>query len=244
MKFRLGPKPVYLVTGVKNVQAALRHSGSLSADELFFMALRKLDSVAESDINKFKADPTGRSAIPSVPAPEGHDRIWHGSHKVFAEFLTRPESVGVISSKFVELFEGKIEQERSGAWKSVQFYNWLKTEMAECAIISLSGTQILDLNPEFINAMWDLDKCIFPLMMGAPRFLHSKPYRARDIYVEMGEKYLQSAYEKFDWNGPDVEKTWEPIFGSRFGREHSKFLSDRNFELRSRAGMHCGTVWA
>lgn len=244
MQFRLGPKPVYLVTGVKNVQAALRHSGSLSADELFYMALRQLDSVAESDINKFKADRTGRSTVPAIAAPEGHDRIWHENHKVFAEFLSRPDSVSVISTKFVQLFEGKIEQERRSTWKSVQFYDWMKTEMAECAIISLAGTQILDLNPEFINAMWELDKSIFPLIMGAPRFLYSKPYRARDRYRKMVEKHLQSAYKIFDWKGPNVETSWEPIFGSRFAREHSKFLSHRNFELRSRAGMLGATIWA
>ena len=169
MKFRLGPKPVYFVSGAKNMQVILRNSSHLTADELFYMGLRQLDGVAESDINKFKADRTGRSQIPAMPVPEGHDRIWHENHKIFAEYLTRPESLKAISTKFVDLLQQKIEKERSRGWKSVSIYQWLMEEMVECAIVSLSGSYILEMNPGLINAMWEMDKGFFALIMGMPK---------------------------------------------------------------------------
>jgi hypothetical protein len=244
MKFRLGPKPVYFVSGTKNMQVILRNSSHLTADELFYMALRQLDGVAESDINKFKADRTGRSQIPAMPVPEGHDRIWYENHKIFAEYLTRPESLKAISTKFVDLLQQKIEKERGRGWKSVRIYEWLMEEMVECAIVSLSGSYILEMNPGLINAMWEMDKGFFALIMGMPKLFYSKPYHSRDAYLDMGERYELAAHEKFDWQGPDADKEWEPIFGSRFSRIHSKFLADRDFKPRSRAGMHLGTIWA
>jgi hypothetical protein len=243
MKFWLGPKGVYLVTGAKNAQSVLRNSGNLTSNELFFMALSQLDAVEKQDVGKFKADKSGRSHIPlNKVSPEG--RIWEPNHRIFVDNLTTSQPVGVMTDKFLELFTETLSQFPRGQSKSLRLYTFLQKEMARCAITALSGEEILKQNPNFINAMWKFDFGVYPLAFGVPRFMYPKAYAARDAFNEMGQKFLQAAWGKFDWNGPEADADWEPIFGTRFHRTHSKFLKDRGFTLQSRSGMHIGTIWA
>jgi hypothetical protein len=234
---------MYLVTGAENAQSVLRNSGNLTSDELFFMALKQLDAVEPQDIEKFKADKSGRSHVPaSKVGPEG--RIWEPNHRIFIDNLTPPRSVGTISEKFIDLFSATLEKFPKGQSKTMRLYKFLQQEMGRCAIISLSGEEILRQNPAFIDAMWEFDAGVYPLAFGVPRLIYPKVYRARDAYNRMGQKFLTAAWEKFDWDGPDEDADWEPIFGTRFHRTHAKFLKDKGFSLQSRSGMHIGTIWA
>ncbi|KAE9363129.1 cytochrome P450 [Stipitochalara longipes BDJ] len=244
LKFWLGPKGVYLVTGAKNSQAVLRNSGNLSSDELIFMVLAQLDAADQKDIDQFRADKSGRSHIPQSPVGPG-GRIWAQNHRIFTDNLSTTKSVGVMIDKFLKLFTATLEEQFPiGESKSLRLYSFLKQEMARCAIISMSGEEILKQNPGFIDAMWEFDTYVFPLVFGVPRLLYPKAYAARDLFHEMGEKFLTAAWEKFDWSSSDADADWEPIFGTRFHRTHSKFTKDRGFALRTRSGMHLGTVWA
>jgi hypothetical protein len=240
-KFKLGPKGVYIINGSKNVQAVLRNSGNLSSDELFFMAIQQLDAVTKDDVQKFKNDKSGRSHI-AVGNVKEEDRLWAPNHRLFIDYLASPQAVQVMSKKFYEMFEGVIGKREKGQWEEVRLYKFLQTEMVECAITSLSGSEILKMNPGFIDAMWKFDAGVYPLALGIPKFLYKKAYVARDAFHEMGEKWMKYAWEKYDWSGPDVD--WDPIFGARFSRIHSKFLKDREFDMRSRVGMHLGSTWA
>ena len=46
-------------------------------------------------------------------------------------------------------------------------------------------------------------------------------------------EYFQDATGSFDWDGPGAEADWEPMFGSRFYRESSKWLAQSDFSLRT-----------
>jgi len=116
--------------------------------------------------------------------------------------------------------------------------------MARCAITSFYGSYILEQFPDLIDAMWKFDSNISALVFGVPRFLYSKPYAARDGFHEIGEKFLNTAWSKFDWNSRDMNADWEPIFGTRFSRMHSKFFKDKGFSMRSRSGLFLGSMWA
>jgi hypothetical protein len=244
MKYWLGPKGVYLVTGAKNSQAVLRNSGNLSSDEFIFMVLPQLDGAVKEDVDQFRADKTGRSHIPLGPVGPG-GRIWEQNHRIFTDNLTTAKSVGIMIDKFLELFTATLnERFPVGEGKPLQLYSFLKQEMARAAIVAISGEEILKENPGFIDAMWEFDSYVYPLVFGIPRLIYPKAYAARDRFHEMGEKFLTAAWRKFDWDGPDADADWEPTFGSRFHRTHSKFLKERGFALRSRSGMHIGTTWA
>lgn len=174
--------------------------------------------------------------------PEG--RLWEPNHRIFADNITTAQAVGVMTAKFLDLFSKTVAKFPTGQSKSIRLYSFMQQEMARCAITALAGEEILKQNPSFIEAMWKFDSGVFPLVFGVPRMLYSKVYEARDAFHEMGEKFLKAAWEKFDWNGPGAEADWEPIFGTRYLRTHSKFLKERGFALRSQSGMEVGTIWA
>lgn len=243
VKFRMGPKGVYLITGTKNIQSVLRNSGSLSSNEMFYMALQQLDGVTKEDIAKFKNDKSGRSHVPSNNVPD-EDRIWAPNHRIFLDNLANTNAVGVMTNKFCELFSETLSQRPAGQWQTARVFQFLEQEMARCAIISLTGSYILKENPDLIDVMWKFDSNLYPLVFGVPRFLYSKPYAARDAFHEMGEKFLKAAWQKFDWTSRDATADWEPTFGTRFSRTHSKFLKDKGFAMRSRSGMFLGSMWA
>lgn len=206
------------------------------------MAIEQLDAVEKKDVDKFRADKSGRSHVPAGDVgPEG--RLWEPNHQILSQ-LTHTHLVDLMTDRFCELFSETIAKFPPGKSKSSRLYRYLQKEVARCAIIALSGEEILKQNPNFVEAMWDFDAFVFPLAFGVPRFIYPKAYAARDVFHEMGEKFLNAAWEKFDWNGPEAQTEWEPIFGTKFHRTHSKFLKERGFALRSRSGMHLGTIWA
>jgi hypothetical protein len=243
VKFRIGQKGVYLITRGKNVQYALRNSGSLSSNELIYMALQQLSGTTQEDVAKFKNDKSGTSHVPSINMPE-EERMWAPFHRIFMDNISNSKAVGVMTAKFCEFFSEALSQQLQGKWQTIRVYQFLEQQMARCAITSFYGSYILEQFPDLIDAMWKFDSNISALVFGVPRFLYSKPYAARDGFHEIGDKFLNAAWSKFDWNSRDMNADWEPIFGTRFSRMHSKFFKDKEFSMRSRSGLFLGSMWA
>jgi hypothetical protein len=203
--------------------------------------MKQLDSVSAKDMKKFEMDKSGRSHIPSVEIAE-ETRLWAPLHRLFLDYIANKTAVENMTSKFCELFSESLEKQPKGQWATVQLYTFLQAEIAESAITALAGREILKQNPGFVEALWNFDKNIFPMLLGVPRLIYGRAYAARDAFHEMGEKWLKSVWEKYDWNSPNLD--WEPLFGSRYVRVHSKFLRERDFDLRSQAGLLLGAIWA
>jgi hypothetical protein len=243
MKFRMGPKGVYLITRGKSIQSVLRHSGSLSSDEMVYMVLEHLNNMTKKDVAKFRDDKSGRSHVPSIDIPED-ERIVGPNHRIFQDHLANTNAVVVMADKFNELFSETLSQQPRGKWQTIRVFQFLEHDMARCAIISLFGSQILEQQPELIDAMWKFDSYVYPIILGVPRFLYSKAYAARDAFHEIAEKHLNSAWSTFNWTSPDANADWEPTFGTRFVRTYAKFLRDKGFSMRSRRGTFAVTLWA
>jgi hypothetical protein len=207
------------------------------------MALQQLDGVTKEDIAKFKNDTSGRSHVASTNIPE-EKRVWAPNHRIFLDNLANPNAVSVMSEKFCEMFSETLSKRPTGEWQSLRLFQFLEQEMARCAITSMSGEYILEQNPNLIDAMWEFDSNLYPLVFGVPRLLYSTPYNARDAFHEMGKKFLKAAWKRFDWNSSDAAADWEPTFGTRLSRTHSKFLKDKGFAMRSQSGMFLGSMWA
>jgi hypothetical protein len=110
MKFWLGPKGVYLVTGAKNSQAILRTPEISHPTSCSSWCLHNLTQRTRKDIDQFRADKSGRSHIPLNPVgPAG--RIWEQNHRIFTDNLTTSKSVGVMIDKFLELFTATLEEQ-------------------------------------------------------------------------------------------------------------------------------------
>ncbi|RDW68095.1 hypothetical protein BP6252_09491 [Coleophoma cylindrospora] len=241
MKFYLGPRLFYFVTGSKNAAAVVRHSGKLSADELFVYATTKVAAGTEADMQMFRNDKSGRGEKPAVPVPEDQ-RIWHPHHRLHSDYLTTGRSVEVMTAKFCEFFQAKLARFPADEWEVINLFEFLKKHMLESATASMSGTELLASNPDFTERFWRFDRSIFTLLFGGPRLLNRSSYQARDYYHQAAQKYLEEKKD-FDFNDAAVDVDWEPTFGSRFTRESTKF-NIKHFERGTQAGMLVGAIFA
>ena len=207
------------------------------------MALQQLSGTTKEDVAKFKNDKSGTSRVPTINMPEA-ERIWAPFHRIFVDNMVNSKAVEVMTSKFIELFSETLSQQLRGKWQTIRVYQFLEQQMARCAIVSFYGSYILEQSPDLIDAMWKFDSHIYALLFGVPHFLYSKPYAARDGFHKIGEKFLNAAWSKFDWNSGDMNADWEPIFGTTFSRRHSKFFKDKGFSMQSRSGLFLGSMWA
>jgi hypothetical protein len=163
-------------------------------------------------------------------------RFWAGVHHVYSDYLTRPYHVNKLAQRFYQLFSVHLEEQPINEWRDTTIYRFLKFKMAESAVISLDGTKILELNPGFLNIMWEFDEVALGVILGAPKWLNRRPWMLRDRFHDACERYLESAWENFDWSKPNSESDWDEHFGSRFAREFAKWFKEHGFSTRGTAG--------
>lgn len=116
--------------------------------------------------------------------------------------------------------------------------------MAYCAVTTLVGSRIFELNPDFIERLWEFDSIIFPLVLGLPSWMNPRPTRIRDQWNKMIQRYVESGLKSFDWSGPEATASWEPVLGARVSRELVKWLLDSKFCSETVAGFLGTFLWA
>ncbi|KAK2059469.1 cytochrome P450 [Colletotrichum caudatum] len=246
VKFTLGTDTVYLVAGSHNVQKLFRNSSNnaLSSDKFIIMVNERVQGMTKDDVAKLCNDRSGRLKTPA-PGMEGvpeHQRYWAGLHHIFHEHLFRPEATALLAQSFITFFGEKLEQRPLREWETGLLFEHLKKDMTEAATISLAGRKLIEDHPEFVDTFWEFDTIAMQLMYGLPSWYNPEPKRIQQKTFSMMKDIVTNAWSSFDWNGPDADADWEPIFGSRFHREHSRHWKEKGFSVETRAGMHIGNI--
>ncbi|KAJ5462939.1 hypothetical protein N7475_007883, partial [Penicillium sp. IBT 31633x] len=238
VKFHVGPIPAYIVTGTKNVQTVFNSPNSLDGNFLQLMLMERHWGMSKEEIAKFANDQSGRlkTPAPGTESTPAEKRFWRGHDHLYAEYLSNRTYADALADSFYRLFSERLDQQSTTEWGTVNLFEMLKTSMAESAIISLFGSQIIDLNPGFIDCYWEFDEIAGTLVWGLPKFLQRRSVAIKDRLHTMTGKHIDSAWKHFDWNGPDAESKWEPHFGSRLSRETAKWLSEGGFSNQAAAG--------
>ncbi|KAI1100576.1 putative cytochrome P450 [Jackrogersella minutella] len=232
VKFHLGLKPVYLISGPQCLQVMFS-SRELSYEEIFVRhAFPKFWKFSSEEVEHFARDKSGsgRIPLPGTGTTPPDQRFWAARHHVHHDFLGRPNQFKPIIDAFGEQFSRMNEKFPLGEWTTISVINFCKCEVAECAISTLFGPNVLALNPDFLDAFWEFDAVFFNLILGLPRWITPRPFNAHDRYLSMIDRHLTAALEHFDWNGPDAEALWEPCFGARICRELVKWLMEAGFQ--------------
>ncbi|KAK1966434.1 cytochrome P450 [Colletotrichum sublineola] len=246
VKFKLGTDTVYLVAGSYNVQKLFRNSSNntLSSDKFIIMVNGQVQGMTKDDVAKLQNDKSGRlkTPAPGTEAVPEHQRYWAGLHHVFHEHLFRPEATARLAQSFITFFGEKLEQQPLERWETTLLFKYLKKDMAEAATISLAGRKLIEDHPEFVDTLWEFDTIAMQLLYGLPSWYNPEPKRIQQKALSMMKDFVTNAWLTFDWDGPDADADWEPIFGSRYQREHSKYWKERGFSMQTRAGMHIGNI--
>lgn len=192
----------------------------------------------KKDVQRFANDKSGRGRVPA-PGTEStpkDQRYWSAYEHVHTEYLARTQHLKPIIEAFRRQFSQTLEKYPIGEWTTLGVIDLCRREVAECAMSTLLGPTVFELNPGFLDAFWEFDDIVFTLTLGFPEWLHPRPYRVHDRYLAMIGKYLDSAWANFDWDGPSAEAHWEPHFGARVCREIAKWLKESGFPDKSVAG--------
>lgn len=238
VKFYIGLTPAYIVAGSANVQRVLNSPDDLDGTFLQLVLMDGHWGLSKDEINKFRKDKSGRSTIPAkgTESTPKEQRYWHGHDRLYAEFLSARKYSDALAASFLQLFSERVSKVVSNEWATVRLYQFLKDAMAESAMISLFGSQLVELNPDIVDQYWEFDKVAGPLAWGPPRLLQRTSVRIRNKLHDMTRRYIDSAWEHFDWNGPAADSFWEPHFGSRLSRETAKWLRQNGFSNHAAAG--------
>ena len=105
-------------------------------------------------------------------------------------------------------------------WKFLRHYQ------TECAGRALCGDLVFEVNgcEEYLDALSEFELAILPVALGPPRWLSSKPHRARERWLEMNRWYMVRAVRDLGWSmtpkpknsreEQEGEKGWDPILGA------------------------------
>ncbi|KAK8855242.1 25-hydroxycholesterol 7-alpha-hydroxylase [Apiospora arundinis] len=223
IRFNLGPKIAYMVSGANNIQNLFRSGQGISDDTMLLTAAK-----------------SGRSKIPksgyeNVPY---HERYWALHHDIYEKYLTSKEFSDASANKYFEVFSERLDTKFpvGGGWTTLSLSDMFRVDMAHCAITTLMGEKILELNPGFIDKYWALERYLAEFLVGLPKWLNPRPYRVRDEMTVMTLRWARSAWENFDWDGPDADTAWDPHFGSRVMREISRWWTE-HFAFEGQSGF-------
>ncbi|KAI5865326.1 putative cytochrome P450 [Durotheca rogersii] len=246
-QFYLGGVPVYLISGVQNIQMLFGRGHKVGSEDIFVQkVLPRLYKMPPHHVSRFANDKSGRG---KVPAPGYEDtppekRYWQQYEHVHTEYLSRTQYMKPVIEVFSEHLSERLEKFPVGELSTISVMDFCKREIARVAMSTLLGPTIFKLNPGFLDAFWEFDENVFMLTLGFPKWLYPRPYNVHDRYIAMVKNYVDSAFQNFDWDGPGAEAAWEPHFGARACREIAKWLRDGDFLDTSIAGALGSLVFA
>ncbi|RYP10035.1 hypothetical protein DL765_008234 [Monosporascus sp. GIB2] len=198
----------------------------------------------KDEIKMFENDKSGRQKMPLPGADIPQDqRHWYNHHQIYAEYLSSTKYTGILADTFYHFFSQRLDQQPLSEWAIVALFDLLKSDMAESAVKSMFGSRILELNPDLIKCYWEFDEVAGILVWGFPRFIRRRPWQIRERLHGMVHRHVESAWQNFDWNGPEAGSDWDPHWGSRFSREIAKWLRQSGFSNRTASGHTTATLF-
>jgi hypothetical protein len=248
-KFYLGTKPIYLVSGPKNIQAIFGRSQNINNEGL--MLERNLPvwyRFSKKDLKRFAADKSGRGKNP-LPGTEGipqDQRYFFGYEHVHSAYMATTQQIEPLVAHYQQQFSETLDRYSDKEWTTLSVRHFSEYEVTRCAVHTLIGPKAFEIAPNFLDLLIDFDHSAGSLAMKLPKWIFPKPYKAHKRYLAAVKGYLDAAWKNFDWNDPStVEAVWEPHFGALACREIVKWFRDNGFnQPYTGAGAIGIFVWA
>ncbi|KAK3324364.1 cytochrome P450 [Cercophora scortea] len=247
VQFRLGPRRVYLLKGLQNIQLMLGQSNDIVSEPFMIMIFQNMWNFTPEDLAKFAGDKSGRLQQPAAgsEAVPDHQRYWHSMHHIYSEYMTKARYSSRMADKYAEFFSTQLTAHSTvDEWTSVSLFGFIKQNMAYSAVAALLGPHILELNPGYVDKSWAFDDIVMYILYGPPKWMNRRPWAVRDEFHAATGRYLEAAWANFDWDGPEAASDWEEHFGSRFARELARWVRDDGFSKQSAQGIMSLIVFA
>lgn len=153
------------------------------------------------------------------------------------ETLIAARPVSAFAASFQKFFAEELDIFPVNEWvEDVRIFEFFKLQMSAAATRAILGPRIIDLNPGFIDAFWRYEKVPEILAFGLPPWLNRRAARIRDQFAAMCRKWYELANREFNWEGPDRDADWEPVFGSQVSKGLAQWAKDFDFSAESIGG--------
>ncbi|KAK3302662.1 cytochrome P450 [Chaetomium strumarium] len=244
-KVYLGFRPVYIVAGAQNVQRLFGSPEVLDGDFIHFILMNAQWGLTQAEMARFRKDKSGRhkKPLPGTEQTPDDQRYWRNHNLLYANFLSEASHSDALAAQFTTRFAERLDGQPVGVWTTVRLLDFLKAHMAECAIATLFGTRLLELNPELVKRYWEYDAVAGRLILGFPHWMQPRAVRVKARLHAMVLRHIDAAWDSFDWAGPDADAAWEPHFGSRLSRESARWLREQGFSDHVAAGHTLATLF-
>lgn len=242
IRLHFGPRNLYLVTKSHNIQSLFRPTAAVDTTMFMLLIQANLQALSPSDLARFRNDKSGRQSSHDQKTPPPPDRYWATLHHIMTAHLSRASQANALAVKFQRELAAQLQRRYPlGEWVAARPYAFARTEMALAATTTLVGERFLQVNPGFLDALWEFDHVAASIVWGLPRWLNRAAYAKRDRFIGMCGRWLKEG-EGFDWEGEEADRDWEPAMGSRYARELVRYFRGMGFEERSIAGAMSNLV--
>lgn len=240
--FRLGGKPFYFLTSPPNIQTFFRTSPAIGFETFILIAITNMMGATSNDVAKFANDKSGRQPNPAPGTAKDAKRYWFDMHTMMHKYLSTTHYSNALATTYQRFLGRELDAYLSGGdhhdgWTETRIIPLMKATMAKAAILSLQGEYIFKVVPDLLDRFWEYDKVLGTILFGPPKWLFPGVYAKAERFCGATAKYHQAAASKFDWDGPEMEMDWEPVFGSRFWREFSRWMVECGFTPRTCGGF-------
>ncbi|KAH7322417.1 putative cytochrome P450 [Stachybotrys elegans] len=235
MRFYIIRKPVYLATGPAAVKAMfgreLMHHVT-NQEQMVLFAMPTLQKMNREEVRRWVDDKSGATKTPLPGTAEGipqRQRLWYTYEHIHVEYLGKPQNLHPLVNLFSSKMELALERYPIGQWVTVSVQDMCRQELAASAMETLFGPELIGLTPDFVSRFWRFDRNAFKLIVGVPKWIDPAVHETHNHFVDGIGTWLENGLSKMNWNGPDTDANWEPLFGGRVVRELVKWMLETNW---------------
>lgn len=197
-------------------------------------------------LHTYQADTSGPFSQPfkGSNTPE-RNRLDHFTHEAFKKAFTGP-SLATTTQRFMHNVKNRFNSvDISDDWTEmpdlVQFF---RTAHGSALIEAVFGPALLEINPTFMDDLWNFDDGVPWLARLVPSFINGEPYRARKAVRDQLKKWYAFARANFTTDCIDGDGDGDPYWGSALIRElHSKYLQADNYDDDALASADLALAW-
>jgi hypothetical protein len=242
---RLGPEKSYIALSATAVEAMFQSTKYISSDKFVRMIIQHGFDMPLEDVNKIlkkypKTPGTGQDSIKG--------KAMFSQDPLFQKYLISQDAVNVLTTKFIEVFKGALENDvkipEKGEMTTIDLFTWLKGRMFIGTTTSIFGSYILEVYPEIGEDFFTYDAGFLKIVYGTPKFLAGDVYSALMRCLKGTEQWLNEALPKLDGRldpgeGPD----WEPYLGCRLTKARQKLFDSAGLSMRAKASQEVGMLF-
>ena len=237
---------MYIISGPECIEAVWKEPDlhnkaykALSVHNMCKMPKETLEFWMEDD-SGHHSQPHPDSKIPS------HLRIDHLTYSSVTKFLTG-DGLKPFATRFTINLTDRLSGHKSigPEWSNFpDLFAFMQQELFPAAVEAMCGRLLLSMNKNFVHDFWEFNRHLPRLAKGYPRWLSSKPYKARDTCLSSLKQWHEAIWTHFD-DSTTGDEEWNQNYGAPIVRyRHEMWSKMPRMNADAAATEDLGMIWA